>query len=159
MSHESFDVEFQLQPTPELTVTTPVVAAAEARFDEVGEIENVQGAPAWLTVNVCPAIVRVPVRDPAAVLAPTLYETVPLPVPLAPAVTEIHPTLVVAAHVQPALAVTFTVPVVATEVVKSAETGEIVNVQGAPAWLTVNVWPAIVTVPVLELVPVFAATS
>lgn len=46
VSHESFEVAVQLHPAPALTVTRPVVADGNARFDEVGEIENVQGAPA-----------------------------------------------------------------------------------------------------------------
>ena len=36
----------QLQPVPAATVTTPVVAADDARFEDVGETVNVQGAPA-----------------------------------------------------------------------------------------------------------------
>jgi hypothetical protein len=55
-----------------------------------------------------------------------------LPVPFAPAVTDNHPVFVVAVQVQPALAVTVTVPVVATDDVKSAEVGEIENEHGAP---------------------------
>ena len=86
-----------------------------------------------MTVNVWPAIVSVPVRDADPVFAPTLYVTVALPVPLAPAVTDSHPVFVVAVHVQPALAVTVTVPVVATGDVKFAEVGEIENEHSAPA--------------------------
>jgi len=41
----------QLQPVPAVTVTVPVVAD-EVGFDDVGEIVKVQGAPAWVTVNV-----------------------------------------------------------------------------------------------------------
>jgi len=156
--HASLLVAVQAQPAPALTVTVPVVAADDARFDERGEIVNVHGAPAWVTVNVLPAIVSVPVREVEPVLAPTLYVTVPLPVPLAPAVTLSQPALVVAVQTHPALAVTVTVPVVATEVVRFDDTGEIENEHGAPAWLTVNVCPAMVTVPVRDPVPVFAAT-
>ena len=72
MSHGSLTTAVQLQPVPELTVTVPVAAAELARFDDVGEIVNVQGAPACVTVNVWPAIVSVPVREPAPVFAPTL---------------------------------------------------------------------------------------
>src|SRR5947208_17173073 len=104
VSHASFDAAVQLQPAPVLTVTVPVVAADDARFEESGEIEKEHGAPAWVTVKVLPAMVSVPVREVAAVLAPTLYVTVPLPVPLAPAVTLSHAVFVVAVHVQPALA-------------------------------------------------------
>jgi hypothetical protein len=86
---------------------------------------NMHGAAGCVTVKVLPAVVivpvrdvvSVPVRDPDPVFAPTLYVTVPLPVPFAPAVTDSYPVLVVAAHVQPALAVTATVPVPATDVV------------------------------------------
>ena len=65
-------VAVQLQPAPAVTVTVPVVATDEVRFDEVGEIVNVQGAPACVTVKVCPPIVIVPVRDAALVFAATL---------------------------------------------------------------------------------------
>ena len=133
VSHGSFTIAVQLQPVPELTVTVPVAAAELARFDEVGEIVNVHGAPACVTVNVWPAMVSVPVREPAPVLAPTLYVTVPSPVPFEPAVTDSHAVFVVAVHVHPALAVTLTLPVVATDDVKSADTGEIEKLQGAPA--------------------------
>ncbi|MBP1595380.1 MAG: hypothetical protein H6Q05_757 [Acidobacteria bacterium] len=33
------------------------------------------------------------------------------------------------------------------------------NLQAIPAWPTVKVWPAMVSVPVLEFVLVFAATE
>jgi hypothetical protein len=62
----------QLQPVPAVTVTVPVVAADVARFDDVGAIVNVQGAPACVTVKVCPPIVIVPVRDTVVVFAATL---------------------------------------------------------------------------------------
>jgi hypothetical protein len=139
VSHASFDVAVQLHPVPALTVTIPVVAAAFTRFDEVGEIENVHGAPACVTVKVLPAIVSVPVRDPAPVFAPTLYVTVPLPFPFEPPVTDSQLVFVVAVQMQPALAVTATVPVVADGDVKFADAGKIENEQGVPAWFTVNV--------------------
>jgi len=62
----------QLQPVPAVTVTVPVVATDDVRFDEVGAIVNVHGAPACVTVKVCPATVIVPVRDVVPVLAATL---------------------------------------------------------------------------------------
>ena len=62
----------QLHPVPAVTVMVPLAAADVVRFDEVGEIVNVQGAPAWVTVKVCPPIVIVPVRDVVPVLAATL---------------------------------------------------------------------------------------
>ena len=62
----------QLQPVPVVTVTVPVVAAEDVRFDDVGAIVKVQGAPAWVTVKVWPPIVIVPVRELVVVLAATL---------------------------------------------------------------------------------------
>jgi hypothetical protein len=62
----------QLQPAPAVTLTMPVAAAEFVRFDAVGAMVNVQGAPAWVTVNVCPAIVIVPVRELVLVLTATL---------------------------------------------------------------------------------------
>ena len=62
----------QLQPVPAVTPTVPVAAAEVVRFDDVGLIVNVQGAPACVTVKVCPPIVIVPVRDVVPVLAATL---------------------------------------------------------------------------------------
>ena len=52
----------QLQPAPAVTVTVPVEAAEVVRFDDVGLIVNVHAAPACVTLNVCPPMVRVPVR-------------------------------------------------------------------------------------------------
>jgi hypothetical protein len=89
--------------------------------------------------NVFPAIITVPVRDADVVLALTLYITVPLPDPLAPPVTESHVAVEVAAHEQPAPAVTVTVPVAATGDVRFTEIGEIATEHGAPACVTVNV--------------------
>jgi hypothetical protein len=70
--HASLLTAVQLQPVPAVTVTVPVVAADVAKFDDVGAIVNVQGAPACVTVNVCPPIVTVPVRDAVVVFAATL---------------------------------------------------------------------------------------
>ena len=65
-------------------------------------------AGAWVTVKVWPAIVAVALRDEAAVFAPTLNVTVPLPLPLAPLVTVIHGALLAAVQAQPAGLVTVT---------------------------------------------------
>ena len=61
-------------------------------------------------MNVCPAIVIVPVRAAVPVLAATLKPTVPLPDPLAPLVTVIHVAFETADHVHPADTVTATDP-------------------------------------------------
>jgi hypothetical protein len=65
-------VAVQLQPVPAVTATVPDAAAAVVRFDEVGEIVNVHGAPACVMVKVWPPIDIVPVRDVVVVFAATL---------------------------------------------------------------------------------------
>ena len=62
-----------------------------------------------------------------------------MPLPLAPAVMVIQPTLLAAVQPQPVPAVTVTVPVAAADVVRFDDVGEMVNVHGAPAWVTVKV--------------------
>jgi len=49
--HESLLAAVQLHPVPAVTVTVPVVATDDVRFDEVGAMVKVQGAPACVTVN------------------------------------------------------------------------------------------------------------
>ena len=68
--------------------------------------------PLCVTVKVWPAIVTVPVRCAVAEFAAMVMLTVPLPVPLAPAVivTKLV-ALLTAVHVHPDVVVTFTVPV------------------------------------------------
>ena len=81
-----------------------------------------------------------------------------MPLPLVPALIVSQASLLVAVQLQPAPAVTATLPVVATDDVRFDDVGEIVKVQGAPACVTVNVWPPIVIEPVREVVPALAAT-
>jgi hypothetical protein len=108
----------------------------------VGATTNAQPL-AWLTVNVCPPMVIVAVLA-AVVFASAENCTVPFPVPVAPDVTLSHCALLAAVHVQPGPAVTATVPVPppAAMLVLS---GTIVTEQPL-AWLSVNVWSAIVSV-------------
>jgi hypothetical protein len=146
---------FHPHPVAAVTATVPVPAAAVG-FADAGEIVGTHGAAAWVTVNVVPPIVSVPVRGVVVVLAATLYVTEPLPLPVAPAVTVIQASLLVAVQPQPLAAVTVTVPVPAADV-GLADAGEMVDVQGAAAWLTVNVLAPIVNVPVRGVVAVFAA--
>jgi hypothetical protein len=106
-----------------------------------------------LIVNVSPAIVSVPDRDPPLCFA-ALNETFPLPLPLEPPVTLIQSALLAAVHAQPAAAVTPTVP-------EPPSPGRLVLVaesayEQPPGWLTVKVCPAAVIVPVLAG-PAFAA--
>ena len=93
-------------------------------------------------------------------LAAALYATVPLPLPLAPLLIVSHDALLVAVQLQLAPLVTPTVPVAAAEDVRVDDVGEIANVHGdEPGWVTVNVCPPIVIVPLREVVPVLAATE
>jgi hypothetical protein len=66
----------------------------------------VHGAPLWVTLNVRPAIVTVPVRDSVEVFAATVIVTEPAPDPFAPDVTVIHGALLTAVHGQPLALVT-----------------------------------------------------
>ena len=61
-------------------------------------------------MKVAPAIVSVPDRVLAAVLAATLNPTLPGPVPVAPLVTVIQAALLAAVHAQPAPALTVLLP-------------------------------------------------
>ena len=72
VSHESLLAAVQLQPAPAVTVIEPLVASDDVRFDDVGEMVNVHGAPACVTVKVCPPIVIVPLREVVPVFAATL---------------------------------------------------------------------------------------
>jgi hypothetical protein len=88
-----------------------------------------------------------PPRVGASVYGATEYVTVPLPLPLAPEVIVIQLALLAAVQVQPVGAVTFTLPN-PPMARKDCLAGTITYVQGAPACVTVNVCPPIVTVPV-----------
>ena len=80
-----------------------------------------------------------------------------MPLPVAPALIVSHVALLVAVHAQLLAAVTVTVPVIPADVT-FADVVEIVEVHGAPACVTVNVFPPIVSVPVRDVVAVFGAT-
>ena len=69
----------------------------------------------------------------------------------------IQVALLVAVQLQPVRVVTLTVPLPLLDE-NSWLVGEIEKVQGTPPCVTVKVWPAIVSVPVRELVLGLAAT-
>ena len=106
-----------------------------------------------MAVKVWPPIVSVPVRA-GPLFAVALQLTMPLPVPLAPAVTlSQEGSLLAAVQGQPAPAVTVTEPVAAAE-----DELLLVGLRATEqplAWLTVKVWPAAVIVP-LRAGPLFA---
>ena len=85
---------------------------------------------AWVTVNVLPATVSVPVRCNAVELGATVKFAVPLPVPLPPLVTVIHAKLLVATHEQFEVVVTVDEPF-APAATTDCEVGEIEKEQPA----------------------------
>jgi hypothetical protein len=112
VSHGSLAVAVQAHVGPDaVTATVPAPPSTDTRCS-LGEIEKVQaaGGAACVTVNVCPPIVKVPVRT-APVLAAALNPTVPFPVPDAPLVSVSQPAFAVAVQVHvDAEAVTVTEP-------------------------------------------------
>ncbi len=80
-----------------------------------------QGAADCCTVNVCPAMVTVPVRELVEGFSATEMLTVPLPEPLAPPETVIHAAFEVAVQEQFEALTTFT-PVVPPEFPRDEET-------------------------------------
>jgi hypothetical protein len=147
----------QLQPVGAVTAVLPV-APPEATDCDVGEIVSVHVIPACVTVNVLPAIVSVPVRDDVELFAAVEKLTVPFPEPVAPEVTVIQPTLLAAVQLHAAGAVTAVLPVPPADATL-CDVGEIVSLQVVPAWVTVNVLPAIVSVPVREDVDALEAAE
>jgi len=70
----------------------------------------VQPTPASVMVKVWPAMVSEPLCALLLPFAFTAYDTVPLPLPLAPAEICTNPELLFALQLQPAGAITFTPP-------------------------------------------------
>jgi hypothetical protein len=79
-----------------------------------------------------------------------------LPLPVAPELTLIQVALLLVVQLQPMGAVTVMVPVPPLAAI-FAEVGEIDGAHGAPACVTVNVSPPMVSEPVRERLDVFAA--
>lgn len=96
------------QPSAVRTSNDPFPPPAGADADDEAS-ENEHPCP-WFTVKVRPAIVMVPARE-GPVVAFARKATLPLPLPLAPCVIEIHDALLDAVQAQPPPAVTETVPV------------------------------------------------
>ena len=95
----------------EVVTEVDAVPPAAETVSLVGDIAYEQAAAACVTVKVAPAIVSVPVRGVVTVFAATLNDALPGPVPVAPAVTVIHVSLLTAVHPHPAAAVTVALPV------------------------------------------------
>lgn len=155
VTHDALLVADHAQPVGAVTATAPPPPDAGSAAP-AGAIEYEHGTPPCVTVKEFPAMVIVPVRA-APLLAATLYATLPVPLPLAPAVTASQLTLAAADQAQPAGAVTDKVLLLAVEGTH-AEFGAIDGVHTAPAWVTVKVAPATLSVPERLPAPVFAAT-
>ena len=107
------------------------------------------------TENVRPAIVAIPDRAPAGFGA-TLNTTVPPPEPEAPDRTVSHEALLVAVQGHPPSVPTTTLTLPPAELGKK-ELGPIKYAQAPPAWVMLNVWPAIDMLPVRGA-PLLAST-
>jgi len=157
-SQEALLVAVQLQPAGVVTVL-PLKLAAAPGVSAVGDTVNVQGTPAWVTVTVWPAMVRVPVRGDVSGLAAMENATVPLPLPLAPEVMVSQASLLVAVQVQLVVVVTVVLldPAAAVGLSEAGDTVKEQGVDPAP-WITVTVRPATVSVPVRDTVVGLGAT-
>lgn len=71
VAHAAFEDVDHEQLDEVVTVIVPLAPEGGEVID-VGDTENVHGAAACVTVNVCPPIVTVPVRDVVLVCAATL---------------------------------------------------------------------------------------
>lgn len=112
--------------------------------------------PACVTVNVALPIVKVPVRL-APVLGATSNVMAPLPIPDAPLAIEIHALLLTAVQGQSTAAVTVPFPI-PPGAGNDWLVGDTLAEQALPACVTVNVAPAMVSVPV-RVAPVLFATA
>ena len=160
VSHGALAVALQAHDGADAVIATLAVPALAPRFALVGAIVKLHGggggggAADCAIVNVRPATVTAPERSPPA-LAATVNVTVALPLPLVP-VSVIHGTVLDAVQAQlPDAASMRTVPLPPDDPKLSVE-ALTVNVQFNAACVTVNVWPAIVSVP-LRSAPEFAA--
>jgi len=108
-------VAVQLQPLPRVMFTWPrPPELAKERVVLSREATQLAGvAPAWVTVTARPAIIKLADRDEVAVLAATLYVTVPLPLLDAPEVTVnqlVSPLAAVQEQPEPIVTVTCPLP-------------------------------------------------
>jgi hypothetical protein len=156
VSHGLEEEAVHAQPAGIVIATLPCVAGDDTSA-LIGEIDDVHGTPACVTLNVCPPMVSDPLRLAALMLAATAYVTVPAPDPVPPEETVSHGTELPAVHEHPGAELTPTVPLVASGATV-AFVGEIANVQATPACVTENTCPAIVSDPLREDVDVLVAT-
>jgi hypothetical protein len=84
--------------------------ARQLRAAESFAAETLATAAVCVIVTVCPATLIVPLRPCALVFGATLKVTLPLPAPLAPAVSVIQGAWLAAVHSQPSAQLTVTLP-------------------------------------------------
>ena len=159
--HGAFDVAVHAHDAFVAVSVVVVVAPSGGTVAFGGDSVKVHGggAAVCVTVTVCPPTVIVPDRSPPP-LAATLKGIEALPVP-DEVPSAIHGAALDAAHAHVLCdAATVTVPL-PPAAANDCGAALAVNVHGggAPACVTANVWPAIVTMPLRSLVAVFAATS
>ena len=117
-------------------------------------------AAAWSTVTVWPAIVSVPERGDVSVFSAIENSTVALPVPLAALVSVSQDAFATAVHAHEDVVVMSTLPEPAAARADTlVDDSENEHDTDAAAWLTVNVWPATVSVPARGVGSVLAATE
>ena len=135
-------------PNPPSATNHPVV-------DEIDGLQTL--GEVCVTVKIVPAIVNVPVRTVVPVFGATVKATLPEADPDAPEMMVIHSALLLAVHAQfrPAVTVLIPVPPPPPNVWL---VGDTLYEQLAPACVTVNVAPAMVSVPLRPIVEVLAAT-
>ena len=154
--HEALVEEPQPHRNCVVTAIVPVAPPA-GTVTSSGVAENVHDALGSVIAKLFPAMFRKAVLPSVVVLGAAVNPTLPEPVPAAPLDTVTHEAKLVAVQLHPEVVATLTVPL-PPAADSDRLVGEIVYEQGIPAWLTENVGPPVVTVPVRETVPSFAAT-
>jgi len=154
--HEALVEEPQPHPNCVVTAIVPVPPPA-GTVTSSGLTENVHNALGSVMAKLFPGNDRKAVLPSVVVFGAAVNPTLPEPVPAAPPVIVTHDAPLVAVQLHPELVVTLTVPL-PPAADRDRLAGASVYAQGVAAWLTENVLPPAVTVPVRATVPGFAAT-
>jgi len=154
--HDAVVDDVQAHVGEVVTVIVPVPPPAGIA-KKTGLTVNVHDGLGSVMTKVWPPIVSVAVLAVVVVLDAAVNPTLPEPEPLAPLVIVTQEALLVAVQLHPVAVVTITVPL-PPAAGSDWLVGEIVIEQAGAAWVTVNVLPPTVSVPVRGVGPVFAAT-
>ena len=155
--HEPVVDDVQAHPDCVVTVNVPV-APVPGIETMSGLTENVHDALGSVTTKVLPAIVSVADLAAAVVFAPAVKLTLPAPMRPVPLemVTHDAPLVAVQAHPAPVVTETMLLPPLTDSAML---VGEIVYEQGAAACVMVKMLLPMVSVPVRETDPGFAANE